>query len=359
MKYRFKTLEEFGGKLPSNWAGPMKKYLGKPLVGGYRGYGSHNEDDWRFQEEWIVAVEETTLDKAKRLYPKGTRYKPAGRIGKIYVEGVSSGIFHEGNSAVWNIAKDDSEMPGYILYSGRWAEIIPDKPTEKSIEDCEFKVGDTVEIIESGYGCAARTIGRSVKLIGEGVRNNGDKGFKIDQTIKADYSDVIDPKSFKLIDRPNRPKYNFKLDTHIKGATHIIEAIHPTQYSGYKVGDVFKAYIMDDKEHYRVISTIGGYSMSNFKVLERIVVDKPMGHISHSLIDRSLSTFCERIQDKAQDSQLFKENQTIKEEQDVRCNEREEEQVDGIMDSLRRRKRSNRFKTRAEQIKKLIEKDYE
>lgn len=63
---------------------------------------------------------ETNLEKAKRLYPKGTKFKT---LGHVEYDVVSSGEFKELHGYIY-----DAEHKSFV-FNGQWAEIIPAKPT--------------------------------------------------------------------------------------------------------------------------------------------------------------------------------------------------------------------------------------
>lgn len=61
---------------------------------------------------------ETNLERAKRLYPKGTRFKTLGTVAHTIV---SSGEFKEEKRGIY-----DSNTKHYVLLDCRWAEIVGD-----------------------------------------------------------------------------------------------------------------------------------------------------------------------------------------------------------------------------------------
>lgn len=69
---------------------------------------------------------ESNLDKAKRLYPKGTRFKSA------YLEGeyVSSGEIREATAKDGNIVCIINKRAAFLFCDGQWAEIVQDEPAE-------------------------------------------------------------------------------------------------------------------------------------------------------------------------------------------------------------------------------------
>lgn len=67
----------------------------------------------------IVLPQETLLEKAKRLYPVGTKFIPTMRCGKSFE--ISTGKFIENNNTIYSTNSDYT-----IFYKNKWAEIIED-----------------------------------------------------------------------------------------------------------------------------------------------------------------------------------------------------------------------------------------
>ena len=66
----------------------------------------------------LAAQHETNLDKARRMYPKGTRFKSIGTVAHTIV---SSGQFVQDDRGIYD--KDESF---YVNLGGAWAEIVQD-----------------------------------------------------------------------------------------------------------------------------------------------------------------------------------------------------------------------------------------
>ena len=66
----------------------------------------------------LAAQHESNLDKARRLYPKGTGFKTLGTVAHTIV---SSGEFKEEKRGIY-----DSNTKHYVLIDGQWAEIVQD-----------------------------------------------------------------------------------------------------------------------------------------------------------------------------------------------------------------------------------------
>ena len=66
----------------------------------------------------LAAQHESNLDKARRLYPKGTGFKTLGTVAHTIV---SSGEFKEEKRGIY-----DSNTKHYVLLDGQWADIVQD-----------------------------------------------------------------------------------------------------------------------------------------------------------------------------------------------------------------------------------------
>ena len=66
----------------------------------------------------LAAQHESNLDKAWRLYPKGTGFKTLGTVAHTIV---SSGEFKEEKRGIY-----DSNTKHYVLIDGQWADIVQD-----------------------------------------------------------------------------------------------------------------------------------------------------------------------------------------------------------------------------------------
>ena len=65
-----------------------------------------------------LVKQESNLDKAWRLYPKGTGFKTLGTVAHTIV---SSGEFKEEKRGIY-----DSNTKHYVLLDGHWAEVVQD-----------------------------------------------------------------------------------------------------------------------------------------------------------------------------------------------------------------------------------------
>ena len=78
-------------------------------------------------KEWNKVLLESNLDKAKRLYGEGVRFRNI----KENDFHISKGEIFEGFGRIW--CKVDGFLGASIFYEGKWAEIV--EPTEQAIED--------------------------------------------------------------------------------------------------------------------------------------------------------------------------------------------------------------------------------
>jgi hypothetical protein len=88
--------------------------------------------------EKVVEKPETNIEKARRLYPKGTKYICFVELGCVEEIVESTGLFKQdvGSSSIWGLEKDGSFSDGYIFRKHRWAEIV------KEPEEAEVKFGN-------------------------------------------------------------------------------------------------------------------------------------------------------------------------------------------------------------------------
>jgi len=218
MRYRIKTKEEFikDGRwserkgTPDNWnpEGLMNYLLGETLPEDYKGgsYKDYSREDgsfWIVSEKDIVPLEESLLDKAKRLYPVGTRFVPAhiGDIGKRLTI-IEEGVFKTCGDSIYQLVGEkrylnkshplfekagDAQWDRLIYYEGKWAEILPE-PIEK--EDTEFEVGDLVkdsidsyiESIETGQHSHLIEESKLNKQIQDGKREESNESSRANES---------------------------------------------------------------------------------------------------------------------------------------------------------------------------------
>jgi len=170
MRYRIKTKEEVindGGwdnknNKPYNWnlEGEMNYLLGYKLPeyykgGDYKDYSRGNGNFWLVEKRHIVPLEEESLlDKAKRLYPVGTKFIPA-HIENYQLTIIEEGVFKTIGDSIYHLVEGRKLLTGrsplfevaggnefhrLIYHEGKWAEIVPE-PIEK--ENTEFEAVET------------------------------------------------------------------------------------------------------------------------------------------------------------------------------------------------------------------------
>lgn len=85
-----------------------------------------------------LVKQESNLDKSRRLYPKGTRFKSA----QSGVECVSCGNFYEYENNI-------TGSQGWVFYNGQWAEVVQPKQWRLKVDVPEWglKNGDMSDLV--------------------------------------------------------------------------------------------------------------------------------------------------------------------------------------------------------------------
>lgn len=295
----------------------------------------------RWKGEWATIViqvksetEESIIEKAKRLYPVGTRYKsakPKDSDDEVYV---STGLFGEGYTNIWGVDSQRMSMPGYIKHKDNWAEIVKDTKT------------DTPD--RTGWKVSHKDYGEGVIECRDGSRDNWKiifKGHKSPRYLNWSGLERLDEESI------SRTGGKVKWKSHTEKGVATVTDGNP-------------------RKDQWTISYEDGLTITNLPWDRLEEVSDPF-EPKPDYIDEDICKPFESMCGVSTrrypwqeltgiHSHLSKESDTNKQKQDVRSSEhnREEREIDGLMDSLLRSKRRNRSETRASEIQSIIEEDY-
>lgn len=235
------------------------------------------------------------LEYAKKKYPVGTKY--LYRTTEIV----------KGSLQYYPSPPQITDGHGGSVYFKReWAEIIslPEEKKEKPKSTHKFKVGDSVKIIESGYGISKSEIGKVVTITELGTYNCGNgNGYKISPALgnseSSSYKGFNGEASFELVKEESK-----------------LEEANRRFKVGMKVKTPWGRDLILTKEHFPLESSIEKhiYTKGGWKILYDSADDKWATVISEEKVEESWFenlTFHPKIWQKVEVEIEYKEPITL------------------------------------------------